>query len=25
MAAASSALSLDKEIEKWWHKRFIED
>jgi hypothetical protein len=25
MAAAASALSLDKEIEKWWHKRFMED
>jgi SPW repeat-containing protein len=25
MVLAVSALSLDKEIEKWWHKRFIED
>jgi len=24
MALAASALSLDKQIEKWWHKRFIE-
>lgn len=22
---AASALSLDKELEKWWHKRFLED
>ena len=22
---AASALSLDKELEKWWHKQFIED
>lgn len=22
---SASALSLDKEIEKWWHKQFIED
>jgi hypothetical protein len=25
MVLAASALSLDKEIEKWWHKQFIED
>ena len=25
MALAASALSLDKQIEKWWHKRFVED
>ena len=25
MAAAASALSLDKQIEKWWHKQFVED
>jgi hypothetical protein len=25
LALAASALSLDKEIEKWWHKRFIGD
>jgi hypothetical protein len=23
MAHAASALSLDKEIEKWWHKRLF--
>jgi hypothetical protein len=23
MAFAASSLSLDKEIEKWWHRRFI--
>ena len=25
MALAASALSLDKQIEKWWHKQFVED
>ena len=25
MAFAASALSLDKQIEKWWHKQFVED
>jgi hypothetical protein len=25
MALAASALSLDKQIEKWWHKQFAED
>ena len=25
MALAASALSLDKQIEKWWHRRFVED
>jgi hypothetical protein len=25
MALAASALSLDKQIEKWWHRRFAED
>lgn len=24
-ALAASALSLDKQIEKWWHKQFAED
>ncbi|HJY75236.1 MAG TPA: SPW repeat protein [Burkholderiales bacterium] len=25
MALAVSALSLDKQIEKWWHRQFAED
>lgn len=25
MAVAASALSLDKQFEKWWHKQFVED
>ncbi|HEY7241552.1 MAG TPA: SPW repeat protein [Burkholderiales bacterium] len=25
MALAASALSLDKQLEKWWHKQFAED
>jgi len=25
MVLAVSALSLDKEIEKWWQRRFVED
>ena len=24
MALAASALSLDKQIEKWWHRQFVE-